>query len=394
MRQLTGDTRIRIKGPLPLPRKRELTGDTRIRLSQIKDLAEWVEDQKYEIGQISTRTGLLKTAEGWVVPPHSMVPGPQEPIEKAHKIGGVAGSTQKTYHSLSAKKIKEHLLPTIKKTFSPERIKSLLNFQKKKKKVIVDTDKGPQTMEVPAAFLQNSDEQTIDSKEYQELTQDLPDQINYLHYYDFAGKTPKEASDSLQLMGFVNACAFKGRRQSELDAREKAINDIIYKKVKDVYVPKAVDYYVKNKARVSYDMAERLVYIHNPYTKVQVSFHYFDNPDNLDLEVPARDEWNHVENSYIFKDPEEMEKFKKIRNRIKEVLKDRKMLNDKEIGPIMNETGNKEMKYDILYEDKVWDQRTFKNDEEARKHLEHNREHGSMQIIKIINCKTDKEITL
>ena len=68
---LTAETRIRVRKPLPLPRKRELTGDTKIRLSQIKGLREWIEDQKYEIGQISTRTGLLKTAEGWVVPPHN-----------------------------------------------------------------------------------------------------------------------------------------------------------------------------------------------------------------------------------------------------------------------------------------------------------------------------------
>lgn len=55
---------------------------------------------------------------------------------------------------------------------------------------------------------------------------------------------------------------------------------------------------------------------------------------------------------------------------------------------------SKETKYDILYEDKVWDQRTFKNDEEARQHLKHNKEHGSMMIVRIINCKTKKEITL
>ncbi|MBR0487146.1 MAG: hypothetical protein IJJ70_05520 [Treponema sp.] len=69
MRLLTADTIIRVKQLLPLPRRRELTGDTRIRLSQIADLEGWVEDQKYEIGQISTKTGLLKTANGWVVPP-------------------------------------------------------------------------------------------------------------------------------------------------------------------------------------------------------------------------------------------------------------------------------------------------------------------------------------
>ena len=41
MRELTGDTRIRVRRPRPEPRKRELTGDTRIRLSQIADLKDW-----------------------------------------------------------------------------------------------------------------------------------------------------------------------------------------------------------------------------------------------------------------------------------------------------------------------------------------------------------------
>ena len=86
MRELTGDTRIRIRRPRP-----ELTGDTRIRLSQIKDLAAWIEDRRYQNGEISQTTGLMKTPDGWVVPPHSMVPGPQEPIENTHRIGGGAG---------------------------------------------------------------------------------------------------------------------------------------------------------------------------------------------------------------------------------------------------------------------------------------------------------------
>ena len=59
---LTAQTRIRVKAPLPLPRRRELTGETRIRLSQIVDLAAWVEDRrKYKVGEISESTGLLKT---------------------------------------------------------------------------------------------------------------------------------------------------------------------------------------------------------------------------------------------------------------------------------------------------------------------------------------------
>ena len=44
MRLLTADTIIKVKQPLPLPRRRELTGDTRIRLSQIVDLAEGCEN--------------------------------------------------------------------------------------------------------------------------------------------------------------------------------------------------------------------------------------------------------------------------------------------------------------------------------------------------------------
>ena len=42
MRELTAQTRIRVRAPLPLPRKRELTGDTKLRLSQIVDLKDLV----------------------------------------------------------------------------------------------------------------------------------------------------------------------------------------------------------------------------------------------------------------------------------------------------------------------------------------------------------------
>lgn len=56
MKTLTADTKIIIKRSRPA-----LTGDTKIRLSQIKDLAAWVEDRtKYQIGDISKTTGLKK----------------------------------------------------------------------------------------------------------------------------------------------------------------------------------------------------------------------------------------------------------------------------------------------------------------------------------------------
>lgn len=53
-RVLTGDTRIRVRRPRPLPRKRELTGDTRIRLSQIVDLLTWrlTRDKKDQIEKV------------------------------------------------------------------------------------------------------------------------------------------------------------------------------------------------------------------------------------------------------------------------------------------------------------------------------------------------------
>lgn len=62
MRELTGSTRIRVRAPRKTPARKPLTGDTRIRLSQIKGLKEWVTDRrKYKIGEISEKTGLLKT---------------------------------------------------------------------------------------------------------------------------------------------------------------------------------------------------------------------------------------------------------------------------------------------------------------------------------------------
>ena len=67
MRELTGDTIIRVRRPRPEPRKRELTGDTRVRLSQIKGLAE---DRKYQVGEISQKTGLQKQPDGSWAEPH------------------------------------------------------------------------------------------------------------------------------------------------------------------------------------------------------------------------------------------------------------------------------------------------------------------------------------
>ena len=46
MRVLTADTIIRVRASRPVPKKKPLTADTRIRLSQIVDLAAWVEDRK------------------------------------------------------------------------------------------------------------------------------------------------------------------------------------------------------------------------------------------------------------------------------------------------------------------------------------------------------------
>ena len=61
MRELTADTRIRVRAPRKAPARKPLTGDTRIKLSQIKDLKEWVEDRrKYKVGEISETTGLMK----------------------------------------------------------------------------------------------------------------------------------------------------------------------------------------------------------------------------------------------------------------------------------------------------------------------------------------------
>ena len=90
MRQLTADTIIRVKAPLPLPRKRELTGDTRIRLFQIKDLATWTKDKhsNYKIGEVAQwKDGMhKKTAHGWVKVPEERDRN-QEPIGEVKNLG-------------------------------------------------------------------------------------------------------------------------------------------------------------------------------------------------------------------------------------------------------------------------------------------------------------------
>lgn len=68
-----------------------LTPETKIKLSQISDLKKWITDRKYEIGEISPKTGLLKTEEGWVIPPSQMVHGnktDKDPITGLYNTGG------------------------------------------------------------------------------------------------------------------------------------------------------------------------------------------------------------------------------------------------------------------------------------------------------------------
>lgn len=106
MRELTGDTRIRIKRPRP-----ELTGDTRIRLSQIKDLADWVEDKhdKADWGTVREwADGKLhvKTPHGWKL-------ATQAEVKRAKKVGPVESYTKasrqkaKTKHPSTAKKMQK-----------------------------------------------------------------------------------------------------------------------------------------------------------------------------------------------------------------------------------------------------------------------------------------------
>lgn len=59
--------------------ERQLTGDTRLRLSQ-------VQDRVYKIGEISQKTGMMKTEHGWVKPP---------------KNGGKAAGSEKTAENKS-----------------------------------------------------------------------------------------------------------------------------------------------------------------------------------------------------------------------------------------------------------------------------------------------------
>ena len=79
MRELTGSARIRIRAPRP-----ELTGDTRIRLSQVKGLKEWIEDRRYEIGEISETTGLQKI-------------GPNQWREPSGATSGAIGDKDREY---------------------------------------------------------------------------------------------------------------------------------------------------------------------------------------------------------------------------------------------------------------------------------------------------------
>ncbi len=79
MRQLTAETRIRVRAPLPLPHKRELTGETRIRLSQIKDLKDWALEMAQD------EAAPEGTVHHWSDGDHIKKNGKWVPIEKNSK---------------------------------------------------------------------------------------------------------------------------------------------------------------------------------------------------------------------------------------------------------------------------------------------------------------------
>lgn len=117
---LTAETRIRVEAPLPLPQKATrpaLTGDTKIRLSQIVDLKKWVEDQRrYQLGEISETTGLMKTTEGWVTPPHFAAPTSRENNVSRGRSGSGSNEPKQREYSADFKENKKKLTSVLEET--------------------------------------------------------------------------------------------------------------------------------------------------------------------------------------------------------------------------------------------------------------------------------------
>lgn len=179
-------------------------------------------------------------------------------------------------------------------------INEWLDFNHDTEKQTVYINGRYQTVDIPLILLQDSWNQKFDSQSYQKLTKDLNQKIKYLQGFDFFHASEKKISDAVRLMGFVNACTFKGGNRRLLSNKEKEINEKIYFDTKTQFINNLVDFCLEEgNGLLFYDDSEGVLYIDNPVTDVQVSFHC--NPDSwFELEKTTNEKWNKSLHSFVY----------------------------------------------------------------------------------------------
>ena len=215
-------------------------------------------------------------------------------------------------------------------------------------------------VEIPLILLQNSWSQTLSSESYQKLTKNLKQQIKYLQNFDFSHASEKKISDAVRLMGFVNSCAIKGGNRRSLTKTEMARNKIIYQKLKKPFLDNLVNFCLtEENGLLSYDNLDGVLYIDNPVTDVQVSFHY-EAKDWFYLRKADKSEWNNSTHSFVYSSPQELKYYENILTNLVPSVLDY---------------------YYIFYKDSTMDKETIPEDFEE-----------SLKFYKSIGLLTDEEI--
>lgn len=257
-------------------------------------------------------------------------------------------------------------------------------------------------IEIPLILLQNSWSQTFTSESYQQLTKNLKQQIKYLQNFDFSHASEKKISDAVRLMGFVNSCALKGGDKRIISKEEHKFNEIIYKKLKKPFLDNLVDFCLtEENGLLSYDNLDGVLYIDNPVTDVQVSFHY-EAKDWFYLRKADKSEWNNSTHSFVYSSPQELKYYENVLTNLvpsvldyyylftkdsimdkKELSEDLKekisfykslgLLTDEDIEKVLNDE-EQTPRYIVEWGNGEYVDYEFKNDEEAlefwRKHLD------------------------
>ena len=275
-------------------------------------------------------------------------------------------------------------------------------------------------VEIPLILLQNSWLQTFNSKSYQRLIKNIDQQIKYLQNFDFSHASEKKISDAVRLMGFVNSCAIKGGDNRVLSKKEIEFNKFIYKKLKKPFLDNLVNFCLtEENGLLSYDNSTGVLYIDNPVTNVQVSFHY-EAEDWFYLRKTDKSEWNNSTHSFVYSNPQELKYYENILANLvpsvldyyhiftKDSIMNKEELSDefkkridfyKNIGLITDEEIEKllsdeepEPTYIVEWGNGEYVDYELKNDEEAlefwRKHLD-----DGMPILDMWNYYTGEHLT-